>query len=143
MNKVILIGRISIDPEKKFTQSGKAVARYSLAVDRPSAKEGTQNVDFIPCITWGKSADFAEKYLTKGLKIAVEGRLQFRSYTDKDGNKRTAAEVVVDKHEFCESKSKGNTASGNNENHYTPASTGASYGAFSELEDEDDGDLTF
>lgn len=98
MNHVALIGRLTADPEIRATQDGKRIARYTLAVDR---KEGA---DFIPCISFGAGADFAEKYLKKGTKIAVEGRLHSDKYTDKAGNNRTSYTVVVWQFHFCEAK---------------------------------------
>lgn len=86
MNKVILIGRLVADPELRHTQSGTAVCRYRLAVDRPVKKEGQQNVDFLNCLAWNKNAEFASRYLRKGTKIAVEGRIQTGSF-EKDGAK--------------------------------------------------------
>ena len=87
MNKVILIGRLTSDPETRYTQGEQSVciARYRLAVDRRYKKGGEQSADFISCVAFGKSGEFAEKYLHKGIKIAVEGRIQTGSYKDKDG----------------------------------------------------------
>lgn len=107
MNKVILLGRLTRDPEVRYTQGNEpmAVARYSLAVDRQGKKdENKQNADFISCVAFGKRGEFAEKYLHKGTKIAVCGRLQTGSYTAQDGTKRYTTDVVVDEHYFCESK---------------------------------------
>ena len=107
MNKVILLGRLTRDPEVRYTQGNEpmAVARYSLAVDRQGKKdENKQNADFISCVAFGKRGEFAEKYLHKGTKIAVCGRLQTGSYTAQDGTKRYTTDVVVDDHYFCESK---------------------------------------
>jgi single-strand binding protein len=107
MNKVILLGRLTRDPEVRYTQGNEpmAVARYSLAVDRQGKKdESKQNADFISCVAFGKRGEFAEKYLHKGTKIAVCGRLQTGSYTAQDGTKRYTTDVVVDEHSFCESK---------------------------------------
>lgn len=107
MNKVILMGRLTRDPEVRYTQGDEpvAIARYNLAVDRKYKKEGEQNADFIPCVAFGKNGQFAEKYLTKGMKIAISGRLQTGSYTNKDGNKVYTTDVVVEEHFFAESKS--------------------------------------
>ena len=107
MNKVILLGRLTRDPEVRYTQGNEpmAVARYSLAVDRQGKKdENKQNADFISCVAFGKRGEFAEKYLHKGTKIAVCGRLQTGSYTAQDGTKRYTTDVVVDEHSFCEIK---------------------------------------
>lgn len=104
MNKVILIGRLTAEPEVRHTQSGTAVASYRLAVDRQYKKEGQPETDFLPCVAWGKGAEFASKYLHKGTKIAVEGKIQVRTYDDKDGKKVYVTEIIVDNHEFCESR---------------------------------------
>ena len=105
MNKVILIGRLTKDPEIRNTQSGTAVARYSLAVPRQfKSANGQQETDFINCICFGKTAEFATKYLQKGTKIAIEGRLQTGSYQKKDGSRAYTTDVVVDQVEFCEKR---------------------------------------
>lgn len=104
MNRWVGIGRICSDVELRHTQNGTAVASYRLAVNRDYKSDGQPDADFISCVCWGKTAEFAEKYLHKGTKIAVEGRISTRSYEDKDGKKRTAVEITVDRHEFCESK---------------------------------------
>lgn len=107
MNKIILLGRLTRDPEVRYTQGNEpmAVARYSLAVDRQGKKdENKQNADFISCVAFGKRGEFAEKYLHKGTKIVVCGRLQTGSYTAQDGTKRYTTDVVVDEYYFCESK---------------------------------------
>ena len=103
MNNVILIGRLCKDAEIKNTEN-TTVARYTLAVDRYGKDKGA---DFIPCVCFGKNADFAEKYLKKGMKIAVEGRIQTGSYTNKDGNKVYTTDVIVNAHHFCEGKGTG------------------------------------
>lgn len=106
MNKVILIGRLTRDPEVRYSQGAEpmAIARYSLAVDRRFKRDGQPDADFINCVAFGRSGEFAEKYFKKGMKIAVEGRIQTGSYTDKDGNKRYTTDVVVDQQEFTESR---------------------------------------
>ena len=103
MNKVILIGRLTKDVETRYTQgeTTTAVSKYTLAVDRKGRDSGT---DFINCVAFGKPAEFAEKYLRKGMKIAVTGRIQTGSYTDKDGRKVYTTDVVVEEHEFVESR---------------------------------------
>ena len=103
MNKVILIGRLVADPELRNTQSGKSVASYRLAVDRQGKQDGQPDADFLNCVTWGKNAEFASKHLSKGTKIAVEGRIQTGSY-EKDGVKHYTTDIIVERHEFCESK---------------------------------------
>ena len=103
MNKVILIGRLTKDVETRYAGE-MAIARYTLAVDRKFKREGEPTADFINCVAFGKSGEFAEKYLKKGMKIAVTGRIQTGSYTDKDGKKVYTTDVIVEEHEFCESK---------------------------------------
>lgn len=103
MNKVILIGRLTAEPEIKSSTSGTTVARYKIAVDRQVKQEGQPTADFISCVAFGKSGDFAARYLHKGTKIAAEGRLQTGSY-EKDGVKHYTTDVIVDRHEFCEPK---------------------------------------
>ena len=102
MNKVILSGRLTKDVEVR--QGSTAVARYSLAVDRRFKKDGEPDADFLNCITFGKNAEFAEKYLKKGTKVIVCGRIQTGSYTKQDGTKVYTTDIVVDEHEFAESK---------------------------------------
>ena len=108
MNKVILMGRLTRDPEVRYSQgeSSLAIARYTLAVDRRFSRNNQdgQSADFINCVAFGKSGEFAEKYLKKGTKIAVAGRIQTGSYTNKDGQKVYTTEVVVEDQEFAESK---------------------------------------
>ncbi len=106
MNKVILMGRLTRDPEVRYSQgeNSLAVARYSLAVDRRFKRPGEQDADFINCVSFGKAAEFAEKYLKQGTKIAVTGRIQTGSYTNKEGQKVYTTDVVVEEQEFAESK---------------------------------------
>lgn len=99
MNTIILIGRLTRDPETSTAASGTNVARYSLAVDRRGKDAPT---DFIPCVAFNKAAEFAGRWLHKGMKICVRGELQTGSYTDKDGNRRNTFNVVVAEHDFCE-----------------------------------------
>ena len=111
MNKVIEIGRLTKDPEIRYSHGANTtcVARYTLAVDRKFKQEGQPNADFINCIAFGKFGEFAEKYLHKGVKIAVTGRIQTGSYKNKDGNTVYTTDVVVEEQEFCESKSQSNS----------------------------------
>lgn len=111
MNKVILMGRLTRDPEVRYTQGAQslAIARYTLAVDRRGSKQGEQSADFINCVTFGKNAEFVEKYLHQGMKIVISGRIQTGSYTKKDGSKAYTTEVVVEEHDFCEKKSEGDS----------------------------------
>lgn len=106
MNKVTLIGRLTRDPEIRRTQgeNSMTVARYTLAVDRRYKRDEGQQADFISCVAFGKTGEFAEKYLHKGMKIAVNGRIQTGSYTNKDGQKVYTTDIVIEDHEFVESK---------------------------------------
>lgn len=106
MNKVILMGRLTRDPEVRYTsgENSLAIARYTLAVDRKIRKDGDATADFIPCVVFGRSAEFVEKYFRKGLKITIAGRIQTGSYTNRDGQKVYTTEVVVEEQEFAESK---------------------------------------
>lgn len=104
MNKVILMGRFTRDPEVKYTDGGATIARFSLAVDRRFKKDGDQEADFINCVSFGKTAEFVEKYFHKGGKAVVEGRIQTGSYTNNDGQKVYTTDVIVEQIEFAESK---------------------------------------
>lgn len=105
MNKVYIMGRLTRNPEVRTTQTNIKVANFTLAVDRRFAKQGEEKqTDFIPCIAWNKLGEFCEKYLQKGTKIVVEGRLEIRQWQDKDGNNRYTTEVVAENIEFAESK---------------------------------------
>ena len=135
LNKVFLQGRLVADPELRHTQQGTPVASYRLAVDRDykSKDANAQNTDFVNIVSWRNTAEFVSRYFTKGRMMLVEGRLQMRSYTDKDGNRRVAAEVVTDNVHFADSRKDGS----NNEDGSLQESAG-----FEELTD-DDGDLPF
>ena len=106
MNKVILIGRLCDNPEVRYSsgENHTCIARYRLAVNRRFKREGEQEADFISCVAFGKNGEFAEKYLRKAVKILIEGRLQTGSYTDRDGRKVYTTDVIVERHEFVESK---------------------------------------
>lgn len=106
MNKVILMGRLTREPDVRYTQSNEAsmcVARYTLAVDRRGRRDG-QTADFISCVAFGKTGEFAEKYFQKGTKIAISGRIQTGSYTNREGQKVYTTDVVIEEQEFAESK---------------------------------------
>lgn len=115
MNRVILMGRLTRDPEVRHSagKNSTAVARYTLAVDRRFRRDGEPNADFIGCVAFGRSAEFAEKYLRQGTKIVVTGRIQTGSYTNRDGQKAYSTDVVVEDQEFAESKA----ANDSRENH--------------------------
>ena len=140
MNKVILIGRLTRDPDVRYSQTGEgsmAVARYTLAVDRRIKKDGEQSADFISCVAFGRSGEFAEKYRHQGTKIAITGRIQTGSYTNKEGIKVYTTDVVVEEQEFAESKSAGSSAPSS-----TPsANTGSAGDGFMNFPDglEDEG----
>lgn len=105
MNKIILIGRLTRDPEiRRSANDDNAYARYTLAVNRPFKQNGEQEADFLRCVAFGKTAEFAEKYLAKGMRVAVEGRVQTGSYTNRDGQKVHTTDVVVERQEFLEKK---------------------------------------
>ena len=119
MNKVILMGRLTRDPDVRYSQGDNpmAVARYTLAVDRRYARrdqQDAQTADFINMVAFGKSGEFAEKYLKKGTKVVVTGRIQTGSYTNNDGQKVYTTDVVVEDQEFAESKNSGSNANGGN-----------------------------
>lgn len=123
MNKVILMGRLTRYPEVRYAQgNGTAVARYTLAVDRRFKRDGEASADFIGCVVFGKAAEFAEKYLRQGMKIAISGRIQTGSYTNRDGAKVYTTEVVVEDQEFAESKSSGDNGAA----YYPPKPTPSS-----------------
>lgn len=117
LNFVGIQGRFVRDPEMRRTNSGKAVVSFTLAVDRPGKDNGAA---FIPCVAWEKTAEFISNYFMKGNAIVVEGRLDSREWTDKDGNKRTAYEVVVNQAHFCEKKSEKSETTGFVKNEFTP-----------------------
>ena len=106
INKTILMGRITKDPETRYSQGNEpmAISRYTLAVNRRFKKDGQPEADFINIIAFGKNGEFAEKWFKKGMQVAVVGRIQTGSYTDKDGNKRYTTDVVVEEQHFAESK---------------------------------------
>ena len=106
MNKVILMGRLTRNPEVRYGagENSTAVARYTIAVDRRFKRDGEQSADFIGCVAFGRNAEFAEKYLRKGTKVVVSGRLQTGKYTNKDGQTVYTTDVVIDDQEFAESK---------------------------------------
>lgn len=112
MNKVILMGRLTRDPELRYTngESSMAIARYTLAVDRTIKKQGEQSADFINCVAFSKAAEFAEKYFMQGMRVLVSGRIQTGNYTNKEGQKVYTTEVIVDTQEFADSKGAGDSS---------------------------------
>ena len=129
LNSVIVMGRLTRDPEMRHTQNGTAVASLTLACDRDfKPKNGEKETDFIDVVVWGKTAEFAANYFTKGRMVIVEGRLQVRGWQDKDGNKRKSTEVVADRMYFGDSKQDGKKQTAPSDD-------------FEEI--EDDGDIPF
>ena len=112
MNKVILIGRFTRDPEIRYTQSGACSATFSIAVDRKYKQEGQPDADFPKVVAWGKTAEFIEKYFRQGMKIVIEGRIQTGKYTSKEGQTVYTTDVVAESVEFAESKSSGSSSGG-------------------------------
>ena len=165
LNKIIIMGRLTRDPELRHTQSGTAVASFSLAVDRDFKDKttGEKSTDFIDVVAWRNSAEFVSRYFTKGRMAVVEGRLQIRPWQDRDGNKRRSAEVVADNVYFGDSKRDGDGGGGYQGGYpqdayggdapppsgrsgppaggYPPSNYGG--GDFAELGDDDDGELPF
>jgi single-strand DNA-binding protein len=109
MNKVIMMGRLTRDPEVRYSSEGNAVSKFSLAVDRRYKREGQPDADFFNCVAFGKTAEFTEKYLKKGTKVVLDGELQNNNYTNKDGQKVYGMQIVVNSLEFAESKSSSNS----------------------------------
>lgn len=149
MNKALLVGRLTRDPEIRYSQgeNATAVGRFTVAVDRPYKKEGAeQTADFISCVAFGKTAEFIGKYFTKGRRIAIDGRIQTGSYVNKEGAKVYTTDVVVDHAEFCDSKPEGAaTASSNTgaSNTGRPDPAQASTDGFMNIPDSIDEDLPF
>lgn len=126
MNKVTLIGRLVRDPDIRYTtgENPTAVARYTLAVDRRYKRDSDQSADFIGCVAFGKNGEFAEKYLRQGIKIAVVGRIQTGSYTNRDGQKVYTTDVVVEEQEFAESKAANERHAAPDQSRETAEATG-------------------
>ena len=149
MNKIILIGRLTKDPELRYTQSGTAVASFTLAVDRRfSNQSGEREADFVNCVAWQKSAEFVAQYFHKGKQMALEGRLQVRSYDGNDGQKRWVTEVVAEQIEFVGSKHDSNSNRSSSGTGNSSGSAGGSSGnnPYAGLGQEvmfDDNDLPF
>lgn len=146
MNKVILMGRLTRDPEVRYSagENATAVARYTLAVDRRFKRDGDQTADFIGCVAFGRSAEFAEKYFRQGLKIVISGRIQTGSYTNKEGQRVYTTDVVVEDQEFAESKA--NSSEGGYQapsNAERPAPSAAAADGFMNIPDGIDEELPF
>ena len=121
MNKVILMGRLTRDPEVRYSagDNSTAVARYTLAVNRRFKRDNEPTADFVPCVAFGKAAEFAEKWFRQGMQVAISGRIQTGSYTNRDGQKVYTTDVVVEEQEFAESKK--NSENAGNERNTAPA----------------------
>ena len=157
LNHITIMGRLTRDPELRRTGSGVAVASFSLAVDLDYSPRdgGERETDFIDCVAWRQTGEFVSKYFTKGRMIVVSGRLQIRSWTDKEGNKRRTAEVVADNVYFGDSKRDeqgGNSYSGNSYGNYGSVPAAPAYGGYSApsapasdfaMLDDDDAQLPF
>lgn len=142
MNKIILMGRLTRDPEIRYSQgdSPMAIARYSIAVDRRFKRNGEQETDFFNCTTFGKQAEFVERYLKKGTKVVVSGRLQNDNYTNKEGQKVYSVQIITEEIEFAESKGSGE-ASGTPVDRPDP--TAAAGDGFMNIPDGIDDELPF
>ena len=140
LNRIVLMGRLTRDPELRRTQSGTAVVSFSIACDRDYAAQGAEReTDFIDIVAWRGTAEFVEKYFGKGRMIVVGGRLQIRNWEDRDGNKRRSAEVIVNSIYFGDSKKDGDSSTGN----YRAAGAPVDVSASDFTDVEDDGELPF
>ena len=138
MNKVVLLGRLTKDPEVRYSTGEKetAVARYTVAVDRRFKRDGEPTADFIPCVVFGRSAEFAEKYFHQGMRVSISGHIQTGSYTNKDGVKVYTTVVIVEEQEFAESKSESKNIS-------NPVKESSADNGFMNLTDEYNEELPF
>jgi single stranded DNA-binding protein (ssb) len=146
MNKVVLMGRLTRDPEVRYSQgeNALAIARYTLAVDRRFKRDGEASADFISCVVFGKSAEFTEKYFRQGMRITISGRIQTGSYTNKEGVKVYTTEVVVEEQEFAESKAASESNGGFQANSApAPAAGAAPSDGFMNIPDGIDEELPF
>lgn len=148
MNKVVLIGRLTKDPELRFTPgSGAAVTTLTLAVDKYNTKTGQKEADFVPVVVWGKQAESTANYMSKGSQMAISGRIQTRSYDAKDGTKRYVTEVVATEVQFLSkgnASGNGGTSFGNSNEYSMPVNDAFSGGGFEEdITPVDDGDMPF
>ena len=138
MNKVVLVGRLTRDPEVRYSQGDNAtvVGRYTLAIERRYKKDGEPTADFIPCVVFGRSAEFTEKYFRQGMRVSISGHIQTGSYTNKDGVKVYTTVVIVEEQEFAESKSESKNIS-------NPVEESSADNGFMNLTDEYDDELPF
>lgn len=143
MNKVILMGRLTRDPEVRYSagDNSMAIARYTLAVDRRMRKENEANADFIGCIAFGRNAEFAEKYFRQGMRVVITGRIQTGSYTNREGKKVYTTDIVIEEQEFAESKA---TSDGNSLNRASERTAAVDNGdGFMNIPDGIDEELPF
>lgn len=145
MNKVILMGRLTRDPEVRYSQgeNSMAIARYTLAVDRRFQKNSEQAADFIPCVAFTRAAEFAEKYFRKGMRVCVSGRIQTGSYTNKDGVKVYTTEVIVDDQEFADGKGESSNNGGVDFGDTRPTPSAASGDGFMDIPEGVEDELPF
>ena len=143
MNKVILMGRLTRDPEVRYGagENSTAVARYTIAVDRRFKRNGEQNADFIGCVAFGRNAEFVEKYLRQGTKIVLTGRIQTGSYTNRDGQKVYTTDIVVEEQEFAENKAAA--SNGGQGNYSRPSAATSDADGFMNIPDGIDDELPF
>ena len=150
LNHIVVMGRLTRDPELRHTQAGTPVASFTVAVDRDYKNKETdkRETDFIDCVAWRSTGEFVSRYFAKGRMAVVEGRLQLRDWTDKEGNKRRSAEILVSNVYFGDSKPKdgdsagGKATAGKDDDFALPSDFGVGGGSFADLADED-GDLPF
>ena len=146
MNKVILMGRLTRDPEVRYSNGEKAtaVARFTLAVDRRFKRDGDQNADFISCVAFGKSAEFIEKYFRQGMRVTICGHIQTGSYTNRDGQKVYTTDVVVEEQEFAESRAESEANRGSyQQSAPAPAPSAPAGDGFMNIPDGIDEELPF
>ena len=143
MNKVILMGRLTRDPEVRYGtgENSTAAARYTIAVDRRFKRDGEQSADFISCVTFGRNTEFAEKYLRQGTKIVLTGRIQTGSYTNRDGQKVQTTDIVVEEQEFAENKAAA--SNGGQGNYSRPSAAPSDADGFMNIPDGIDDELPF
>ena len=143
LNCAVIMGRLTADPELRTTNNGTSVTSFTVAVDRSFVRTGEERqTDFINVVAWRQSAEFVSRYFHKGSMIAVQGSIQTRNYEDKNGNRRTAVEIVADRVSFCGSKSESNTGT-RYDNAPAPSFSSGSEESFSVLPDDDDTDYSF
>ncbi len=145
MNKVILMGRLTRDPEIRYSQGANslAIARYSLAVNRSFKRDGEPDADFFNCTAFGRNAEFAEKYLKQGTRILISGRIQQDNYTNKEGQKVYSVQIIVDEQEFAESKNASGGESGGYQPSARPTPSAAVGDGFMNIPDGIDEELPF